>query len=133
MGKMSSDDSTLVKIMNYVKAKVPVTLLTINMMINKYTYSDCNVDIKVFWGYYLTLNILCLVWEGFFNYNTYKKIYNHNDKNTWIYTSISTLSGLLLFNTYNYFLAKPFDCYFNYSHEISSVIFFISIALVATV
>ena len=34
-------DNILIKIINYVKAKVPVALITINTIIVKYCYDDC--------------------------------------------------------------------------------------------
>ena len=127
----TEEDNRLVKIIKFIKSKVPVTVLTINSLIIKYCYQDCSTNIGVFWGYYITLNIICLIWEGFYNYVLYRKYYKQGLTINHIqYTVVSTFCSLLLFNTYCYFMRTPFDCYFTYDSMIADVIFFLSVALV---
>lgn len=126
-------------ILDVMKRKIPVLILTIHTLIVNTFYKTCEVSDKAKTGfmiYYPLLCLACLVWEAVHAYRASVKLYSHKStKNHLWFSVLAASTSLFAFVGYSYYVegGRPFSCVFNYNDTVAIIVLAVSFLLVTSI
>ena len=130
----SNDSSKKLTFRNLISStakKIPNSCLSLQIIITKHVYTDASLDNDVmnaiFWIYYPSLCVFCILWEFFHAKKEYKdRKWSKCKKNCL--SILSSFISVWIFIATSYFIqdGKPFSILFDYESHIASIIFYMS-------
>lgn len=134
----ATEADSKVNIIHYMRNNVPFTIVVVMAMLNQYAFSDitCTPGNKV--GIILTflfLAVIDVIWTVYHCKVDFTINYPNSGKKWIKYATIRSLTSLLAFFSFNYFIHQgtPFNCFFSYNAIAANVILYLSFLTIATV
>ena len=127
----SSKKLTFRNLISSTTKKIPNSCLSLQIIITKHVYTDASLDNDVmnaiFWIYYPSLCVFCILWEFFHAKNEYKDRKWSKCKKNGL-SILSSFISVWIFIATSYFIqdGKPFSILFDYESHIASIIFYMS-------
>lgn len=126
----SSNDSNL-NIIHYMKSNVPVSVLFIMTILNRYFFDNdtCSSGMKA--GVIITFTILGIfniIWTAWHCRIDYIHNYPESRSHWKYYAATQAIVSTIAFYSVDYYLHKglPFNCFFQYNQVASEIMFYLS-------